>query len=174
MTNHRIDPHQRGTRGTRSARLAAGLLVATLIAAGCDDDGASDGELDAELTGEVPAPGGTAFTAGGFDDIQLPAGADEASTRTERDGVISQSFFANAQSPEQIMDFFADSLTQQGWQVAEPVSQRGTDSLAGAWTADGRRLEVSALLAQGVENERTQFSVVLLPATVPGEEVNTD
>ena len=34
------------------------------------------------------------------------------------------------------------------------------------------RLEVSALLAQGIEDERTQFSVVLLPNRTPGEEIN--
>ena len=132
--------------------------------AGAGDDGEGEG-------GEVPTPGMTGFTEGEFDDIALPRGADEASEKTERDGVISQSFFAQQTSPEQIMDFFATSLDADGWTVVEPVSSRGTDSLAGAWTRDGRRLEVSALLAQGVENERTQFSVVLLPSLEPGEEV---
>ena len=70
------------------------------------------------------------------------------------------------------MEFFSNSLAQEGWEVVEPVSARGTDSLAGAWANDeGRRLEVSALLAQGVEDERTQFSVVLLPTAEPGEEI---
>ena len=134
--------------------------------AGGDDEG--DGDDDG---GEVPTPGMTGFTEGEFDDIALPRGADEASEKTERDGVISQSFFAQQTSPEQIMDFFSTSLDADGWTVVEPVSSRGTDSVAGAWTRDGRRLEVSALLAKGVENERTQFSVVLLPSLEPGEEV---
>ena len=131
--------------------------------AGAGDEGATGGE--------IPTPGMNGFTEGEFDDIALPRGADEASEKTERDGVISQSFFAQQTSPEQIMDFFSTSLDADGWTVVEPVSARGTDSLAGAWTRDGRRLEVSALLAQGVEDERTQFSVVLLPDLEPGEGV---
>ena len=134
--------------------------------AGAGDDGAAEDD-----GGALPTPGMTEFTAGEFDDIPLPRGADEASEKTERDGVISQSFFAQQTSPEQIMDFFSDSLDADGWTVVEPISSRGTDSLAGAWARDGRRLEISALLAQGVEDERTQFSVVLLPGLEPGEDV---
>ena len=144
------------------------LAIATTMAA-CGANASTD---DGNVDGEVPTPDATAFTAGGFDDIELPAGADEASEKTERDGVISQSYFASAQSPQQIMEFFSSSLTRNGWEVVEAVSERGTDSLAGAWLSDaGRRLEVSALLAQGAENERTQFSLVLLPSSEPGEQV---
>lgn len=149
------------------------LAIAGLALLGCrDDQAATDGApVDQENGGEVPAPGITAFTAGDFDAVELPRGADEASEKTERDGVLSQSFFAEATSPEQIMDFFERSLPGDGWEVAEPVTARGTDSLAGAWTKDGRRLEVSAVLAQGVEDERTQYSLVLLPGLEPGEGV---
>jgi hypothetical protein len=149
------------------------LALAGLAVVGCRDDQAATGgaPVDQESGGEVPSPGATAFTAGDFDAIELPRGADEASEKTERDGVISQSFFAEATSPEQIMDFFSTSLAEDDWEVVEPVSSRGTDSIAGAWAKDDRRLEISALLAQGVENERTQFSVVLLPGLEPGESV---
>lgn len=147
------------------------VAVAGLALLGCRDDQAvTDGApVDQSPGGEVPSPEVTAFTGGEFDAIELPRGAEEAGEKTERDGAISQSFFVTATSPEQIMDFFAASLAEDGWAPAEPVSARGTDSLAGAWTKDGRRLEISALLAQGVENERTQFSVVLLPGLEPGE-----
>ncbi len=154
-----------------AARPTIFLAAAGLALIGCGDDQATqDGApVDQENGGEVPTPGNTAFTAGDFDGVELPRGAEEASEKVERDGVISQSFFAQQTSPEQIMDFFSSSLETDGWTVAEPVSSRGTDSLAGAWTRDGRRLEISALLAQGVEDERTQFSVVLLPGLEPGE-----
>ena len=99
----------------------------------------------------MPAPGITAFTAGDFDASELPRGADEASEKTEHDGALSQSFLAEATSAEPIMDVFERSLPADGWEVAEPVTARGTDSPAGASTKDGRRLEVSAVLAQGVE-----------------------
>lgn len=155
------------------SRTTAALAVAGLALLGCrDDQAAGDGAtVDQPDDGGVPSPEVTAFTAGDFDAIELPRGAQEASTKTERDGAVSQSFFAQQTSPEQIMDFFATSLTGDGWEVVEPVSSRGTDSIAGAWTKDGRRLEVSALLAQGVEGERTQFSVVLLPDLGAGEAV---
>lgn len=149
------------------------LAVVGLALAGCGEDQAvTDGvPVDQENGGELPTPDITAFTTGDFGAIDLPRGADEASQKTERDGVISQSYFAQQTSPEQIMDFFSNSLAEDGWEIVEPVSSRGTDSIAGAWAKDGRRLEISALLAQGVENERTQFSVVLLPGLQPGEAI---
>lgn len=148
------------------------LIAAALAVAGCDDDAADRPAVPADEGGDaLPSPDVSAFTAGDFDAIELPRGADEASEKTERDGAFSQSYFAEATSPEQIMDFFTDSLELDGWEIVEPVSRRGTDSFAGAWAKDGRRLEISAVLAQGVEKERTQFSVVLLPGLQPGEAV---
>ncbi len=156
----------------RHARTTIILAVATVAFVACDDDQAGDdGTSAASDGGAIPAPEITGFTDGDFDAIELPRGAEEASEKTVRDDVTSQSFFASATSPEQIMEFFASSLEGDGWTVAEPVSSRGTDSFAGAWTRDGHRLEISALLAQGVENERTQFSVVLLPGLRPGEAI---
>lgn len=170
---HRTSSSRTTTRPSSTTRSLGLLALAGIALLGCRDDQATtDGApVDQAPGGEVPSPGITTFTAGGFDAIELPRGADEAAEKTERDGVIAQSFFARSTSPEQIMDFFADSLPLDGWTVAEPVSSRGTDSIAGAWTKDGRRLEISALLAQGVENERTQFSVVLLPGLEPGESI---
>jgi hypothetical protein len=52
------------------------------------------------------------------------------------------------------------------------VAGSGTDTLTGAWESGGRRLEVSATHARGVEDERTQFSVVLLPLLEPGAELS--
>lgn len=157
-----------------AARPTIILAAAGLALVGCGDDQAADGGAPAgqDNGGAIPSPEITGFTAGGFDAIDLPRGADEAGEKTERDGAISQSFFAQQTSPEQIMDFFSSSLETDGWTVAEPVSSRGTDSFAGAWTQDGHRLEISALLAQGVENERTQFSVVFLPGLEPGEGID--
>lgn len=155
----------------RPHRPLIALAVAGLALVGCRDDQAAGNGAPVDQTpgGEVPSPEVTGFTTGDFQAIELPRGAEEASEKTERDGVLSQSFFVAATSPEQVMDFFADSLTTDGWEIAEPVSSRGTDSLAGAWTKDGRRLEISSLLAQGADDEQTQFSVVLLPGLEPGE-----
>lgn len=104
------------------------------------------------------------FTAGTFDDIRLPRGATEISEKTERDGAIAQSFALEATSPVQTMEFFSRTLPEDGWALLDEPESTGTDSIAGSWARDGRRLDVSALLAQGLEDERTQFSIVLLPS----------
>lgn len=151
------------------ARLAvAGLLV--LSACGDDRPGSTGGDDDQSAA--VPAPGVTTFADGDFDGIPIPRGATEASTRTERDGAVSQSFTATATSPRQIMDFFADQLPRLGWETVEEIRSTGTDSFAAAWVDGDQRVEVSALLAQGIDDERTQFSVVLLPDRQVGESVN--
>jgi hypothetical protein len=106
---------------------------------------------------------GVAIT-GAFDQIRLPGGATEVSEKTERDGAITQSFAVDALSPEQVLSHFEQTLPEDGWTELEPPVSTGTDSIAGSWSRDGRRLDVSALTAQGIEDERTQFSLVLLPS----------
>lgn len=160
------------SRPSRSTVLTSFLAAGVLLFAACGDDGAGSTGGDDDQSAAVPAPGVTTFADGDFDGIPIPRGATEATTRTERDGAVSQSFTATATSPEQIMDFFADQLPQLGWETVEQVRSTGTDSFAAAWANGDQRVEVSALLAQGIEDERTQFSVVLLPDGVVGESVN--
>ena len=163
------------TSTSRARRLAAVATVALLSLAACGDDSpgaTADVDGGGEQDDAQPTPGGTAFTDAQFDDIPIPRGATEAGDLTERDGAIAQSYTVTATSPEQIMDVFTDNLAVQGWEVVEEVRSTGTDSFAAAWVRGDDRLEVSALLAQGVEDERTQFSVVLLPNRTPGEEIN--
>jgi hypothetical protein len=157
-------------RPHRSAVVAAVALLA-LAACGDDSPGATaDGGAAREDAS--PTPGGSVFTAAEFDDIPSPRGATEAGGQTERDGVVTQSFTVTETSPEQIMDVFVTTLAERGWDNVESVRSTGTDSYAAAWVQGDDRLEISALLAQGIEDERTQFSLVLLPSRTPGEAVN--
>lgn len=153
------------------------MAVAALALASCGDD--AEGDADAEVVDDQeqqdaqPTPGsGTLFTAGDFDAIPVPRGATEQTDKTERDGAVSQSFTVSATSPQQIMEFFVVQLAERGWDNVEEVRSTGTDSYAAAWVQGQNRLEISALLAQGFEDERTQFSIVLLPDRTAGEEVN--
>ena len=144
---------------------AAVLLVAVTS---CGDDSATQPESG----GGVPAPDVSSFTSGRFEDVRLPRGATEISERTERDGAIAQSFTLTATSPENAMDFFSRTLPEDGWTVLDEPAASGTDSIAGSWSRDGRRLDVSALLAQGVDDERTQFSLVLLPSLESADSID--
>jgi hypothetical protein len=159
----------------RSRRWVAVAAVAALSLAACGDDSpgpTADVDGGGEQEDAQPTPGGTAFTDAEFDEIPIPRGATEAGEQTERDGVVTQSYTVTETSPEQIMDEFVTTLAERGWENVESVRSTGTDSFAAAWVQGDDRLEISALLAQGVEDERTQFSVVLLPDRTPGEVIN--
>ncbi len=163
------------TTRTSARRLPALLAAAALTLAACGDDAEGDAPAvvaDEEQQDAQPTPGSVGFTEGDFDDIPIARGGTEISEKTERDGAVSQSFTATATSPEEIMEYYASQLPDLGWQEVEAVRETGTDSLAAAWVRGNDRLEISALLAQGVEDERTQFSIVLLPDRTAGEEIN--
>ncbi len=157
---------------TRRPTFAFFVVAGALAMSACGDDAPGTTGGDDDQSAAVPAPGVTSFTDGDFDGIPIPRGATEATTRTERDGAVSQSFTATSTSPQQIMDFFTDQLPALGWETVEEVRSTGTDSLAAAWVRDDERVEVSALLAQGIDDAESQFSVVLLPDRQPGESVN--
>lgn len=155
---------------------AAAALLLPLAACG-EDQAASDpvvgGDDRAANDEQLPTPGGVIIlTEGAFDGLPVPRGATEATEKTERAGAVSQSFTVTATSPGQIMDIFAGQLPEYGWRVDEPVRSTGTDSFAAAWTKDDQRLEISSLLAQGIEGERSQFSLVLIDGLTVGEELN--
>ncbi len=154
----------------RCRGMAACVLVATVVVA-CGDD-SPDAGTESGGPQAVPAPGIEVFTGGEFDDIALPGGASEVGTKSEIAGAIAQSFGVRATSPQGVMDFFERSLPESGWVIVEPVSSTGTNALDGSWERDGRRLEISAVTATGIADEDTQFSVVLLDSTVPGDDVN--
>jgi hypothetical protein len=146
-------------------------LALTLGLIGCGDDRNAAAPSGAP-GGAQPTPGAPFYTTGTFDDISLPAGATEVGTKTEEDGAITQSFAVTSTGPDLVMDFFVETLGEQGWIPVEPVEPRGADTLFGAWDRNGRRLEVSAGPAPGIADD-TQLNLVLLPSPEPGSQLNT-
>lgn len=145
------------------------LVTLGLIGCGADSNVVAPGGAPGDAQ---PTPGASFYTSGTFDDIPLPRGATEIGTKTEEDGVITQSFSVTATGPDLVMDFFVGELADRGWVSVVPVEARGADTLFGAWERDGRRLEVSAGPAPGIADD-TQFNLVLLTSLEPGRQLNT-
>ncbi|MFP5254573.1 MAG: hypothetical protein ACLGI8_01860 [Acidimicrobiia bacterium] len=72
--------------------------------------------------------------------------SDPFGTRTEEDGIVTQSFKAVGATPTQVIDFYVETLTEQGWTEAEPAFRDDTSGRADFVDGD-RRLEVSATTA---------------------------
>lgn len=159
----------------RRAIVGSMMAVALVSTASCDSD-ANDMPDTPVADGEdaIPSPEVEFFTDGDFQDIPKPRGATEASDKTERDGVITQSFTVTATGPRQIMTFYVDNLPPLGWELVDPVTRTGPNTERAAWVRDERRLEVSTGPVPGIEDERAQFSLVLLPDQVPGRTLNED
>jgi hypothetical protein len=138
------------------------LCVLTLSLLGaCADDGR---QPDTQ-----PAPEVNTFSAGDFDDLPLPAGAKRAGERSERDGVVTQSFFVPNTSPEQVLEFYASVFDEQNIPVIDEPAPAGTTAWRGRWLIEDRQLLVSATTApsaQGDDERVTQFSLELSP---PGD-----
>jgi hypothetical protein len=150
--------------------IAAGLSVLSIVIAGCGVD---------RNVAPPSGAGGSALVAGtsspsdiAFDDLPLPGSAEKVGARTEEDGATIQSYAVAATRPAVVMEFFVDALAERGWSPVGQVEDRGSDSLFGAWTREGRRLEVSAGPAPAIPDD-TQFNLVLLPDLEPGRTLDT-
>ena len=151
--------------GSRRRRLSAlALLVALLLGACGDDDDASDPDAQ-------PSPDVTTFGEGDFSDIPLPPLAEEAGERSERDGVVVQSFFVRNRTPEDVLDFYRTYFEGEGGTPILAPEPYGNQAWRGTWLVDDRELLVSAIPApsvDGTEVERadvvTQMSLELSPA----------
>jgi hypothetical protein len=141
-------------------RLAIAVVV---VALACGSACGSD-----EPNADQPAPDASSFGRGTFDDLpSFPRSAPFA-PRSEKDGVITQSWLAKGTTPEGVIDFFVDELAADGWRPAEPVFRSDTESRADLVKGD-QRLEISA---GRVTNTPTsveadggvQYSLVLRPS----------
>lgn len=119
-----------------------------------------------EPTQTQPAPDGAGFAQGAFDDIPRHPRSTELGPRTEKDGVVAQSFKTQGASPEQVLAWYSENL--QGWTVDEPASKIGSSAYRGRWLRDDRFLVVSASTAAalpdaGAGDVVTQYSLSLEP-----------
>lgn len=160
---------RRPTIRDRSARLLALLIL--VLAAACGGDGDGVGEPEAQ-----PAPDDATFGEGDFADVPLPPLAEPAGERSERDGVVAQSFFVRNRTPEEVLSFYADYFEAEDVEeIDAPEADR--DAWRGTWLLDDRELLVSAIpapTAEGDEVEQSdvvsQMSLELAPADGGGHD----
>lgn len=146
-----------GTRGART------LLVALALAAtGC-------GEVESRQ-GTQPAPGVTTFEQGAFDDIPRFPRSEPLGSRSEKAGIVAQSFRAFGATPRAVLEYYVSSLP--GWDQVEPITQTGTTDFRARWAKDGWALLVTSAPAPTTSDgnpadapePRTQYSLTLSPA----------
>lgn len=146
------------------ARPLLALVIVTSLAGACGGDDRS------EDPAAQPAPDVTTFEQGDFSGIPIPPLAEEAGTRTEKDGVVTQSFFVRNRTPDEVLEFYAEYFRDENVPVIrEPANTSGI-TWRGWWLLGGRELLVSALpapTADGAETEHadvvTQMSLELWP-----------
>ncbi|MDP8992415.1 MAG: hypothetical protein M3N31_05080 [Actinomycetota bacterium] len=132
-------------------------VVLALVVAGCGGD-------RQEREGAQTAPAVTTFEQGRFDDLPLFPRSDPIGPRSEKEGVIARSYTARGTTPERLLQFYEDKLTQ--WRQVEPVRKFGTSSYRAKWARDNWLLEVSSGASPALDDAgdaQVQYSLVLSP-----------
>lgn len=141
------------------SRTPALLSVLLAVAVGCGEADGGGQSVEAQ-----PSPGVTVFQEGEFDGLPLPPLAEEAGPRSERDGVVTRSYFVRNRTPEDVLRFYEQQLDAAV--VASP--QAFGDAWRGTWSVEGRELLVSAIPAPAAESDGadvlTQLSLQLSAA----------
>ncbi len=149
--------------GKAVAMIRRSIFVATvLLLAGCGSD-------EAERAAQ-PAPGVTTFEQGRFDDLPRYPRSEPLGPRSEKDGVVAQSFRATGAEPQQVLEWYRDELGQ-GWIMLTPIERLGVGTVRADWVQGEYRLRVSATREAELENRDdaarkvvSQYSVSLQPA----------
>ncbi|WP_421119732.1 hypothetical protein ACE2AJ_20660 [Aquihabitans daechungensis] len=142
-------------------RLSGLIVVLTLASLGaCSSDG--------EAPATQPAPQVSTFGQGDFDDIPLHPRSEAIGRRSEKDGVVTQSFGVRGATPSQILAFYERGLEPPSWTQIGGVERVGTTTVRGEWRKDGRTLRISASEAPNVPDGQpsstavtSQYSLVL-------------
>ena len=146
----------------RWCRVAWGIVAATALfsVVSCGRDGE-------EREGTQPAPDVTSFEQGRFDNLPVFPRSDPFGPRSEKEGIVSRSYRATGVTADEIIDFYAEELAADGWEMTEPVFRSDTET-RGDWVVDDYRLEVSAARIDDdrnptSENVVIQYGLVLRP-----------
>lgn len=123
----------------------------------------------ASREGTQPAPDVTTFEQGVFDDVPRFPRSEPLGSRSEKAGVVAQSFRAFGASPRAVLEYYARSLA--GWQQVEPITRTGTVDFRARWATDRWTLLVTAAPAPttsdgnqaDVPEPKTQYSLTLSP-----------
>lgn len=148
--------------GVRARATWVGLLVALALG--------SQACADAEpREGTQPAPDVTTFEQGVFDEVPRFPRSEPLGSRSEKGGVVAQSFRAFGATPKSVLDYYTRSLP--GWEQVEPITQTGTEDFRARWARDAWTLLVTAAPAPttsdgnqaDVPEPKTQYSLTLTP-----------
>ena len=164
-----VNPTEVPARSPRTpgcALIPAAVLL-SLILAGC-------GSRDADPAAQ-PAPGVTTFEQGRFDNLPQYPRSEPFGPRSEKDGVVARSFKVKGATPDQIMNFYRDSLKDR-WTMVTGVEKLGVGTLRADWRDGEFRLRVSATRESELDDRDdagtsavAQYSLTLnpLPAGSP-------
>lgn len=121
----------------------AGVALA-VFAVGCG------GGTDDRTTGAQPSPGVTTFEPGNFDEIPRHPRSEPLGERSDKEGVIAQSFSARDVRPSGVLEFYENRL-ENTWNLVSQPQEIGVDTYRGTWAKDNWILTVSATPAQTVD-----------------------
>lgn len=146
------------SRRTVGAVIAVLAMAAALGACGSDDDQADPTQ---------PAPDVTTFQQGVFGDLPQVPGSEPFGERSEKDGVVTQTFKTKGITEQGVIDYYAQALPERGWVASEPVFREDTPFRAD-WVKGDLRLEISAAKVEdrdtpSAEQTEVQYSLVLRP-----------
>ncbi len=149
----------------RLRRLVRALTVGVLfVAAAC---GATE---ETPTTGSEYVPGRNVEGDEWVNGIPLYPQAEALNERTEKDGVIAQSFATDRVSPRRLIAWFETELARDDWAAIQGPYSIGRNAYRGRWIKDRSELLVSTALGpqidelRGVGDRATQFSLTLEPA----------
>lgn len=125
----------RGGAARRLRSAVAPVAIAAALAAGC-------GPRDPDPATQ-PAPDVTTFEQGRFDDLPTFPRSEPLGPRTEEAGVISRSYRASGASPEQVLEYYRDTLNDR-WQMVTEIERLGAGTFRADWVSEDHRLRVSA------------------------------
>ncbi len=113
-----------------------------------------------------PAPPGTTFQRGNFDDLPLHPRSEPVGEKTEKDGVVARSFMVTGATPQGVLEWYRDNLP--GWEPIEAPAAIGQGTYRGRWARDGYFLVVSATAAPTLPSDAansvsSQYSLSLEP-----------
>lgn len=143
-----------GGRPFRAVVCALVLCAAALGGCGTDDEPSLPGDASV-----VASSGDPETVTGDLGGVELFPGSEPVGSRSEEDGVVTQSFVAPAAAPAEVMSHFQNFVGEP----TGPVEDVGTALRAEFRTDDGRRLEVSVTDLGADEQDQVQYSLVLHP-----------
>ena len=145
----------------RSLPLAATLALVVVTGA-CGNPGGGPSPQ------AQPTPNVTTFEVGRFDNLPLFPRSDPLGPRNEKAGVVARSFVARGTTPDQVLDYYRRSLSDD-WRLLKAPGKIGVGTYRGDWTSGNWQLRVSATEEPELDPDNAskdvtvQYSLTLTP-----------